>query len=119
MADLIHSFMSYSPQAPTALSNGIPVIECQVETIADMIAKLEKEGAKSIEARHEAEIEWTDMIQKMGESSLLRFTPSWWNGAGIPGKKVQWMNYTAGIKTYEEQCRATIDGWKGFDVVTA
>ena len=27
------------------------------------------------------------------------------------------MAYIGGIDNYEEQCRATIDGWKGFEVV--
>lgn len=110
--------MSYTPQAPTALSNGTTIIEAQVETIADMIAKLEKEGAKSIEPQHQAEIEWKDFIHKTSEQTLFPFTSSWWNGGNIPGKKAEGMNYVLGINEYEKQCRATMDGWKGFDVVS-
>ena len=111
--------MSYTPQSPTALSNGTTIIESQVETIADMIAKLEKEGVRSIEPIHEAEVEWKDKIHKMSEHTLFPFTSSWWNGGNIPGKKAEGMNYIGGIDQYEKECRATMDGWKGFDVVVA
>lgn len=39
-------------------------------------------------------------------------------GANIPGKKTQSLIHAGGIGVYEQQVRATMDGWKGFDVVT-
>ena len=41
------------------------------------------------------------------------------NGANIPGKKAENMIYVGGINMYEAQMREKIDGWKGFNVVTA
>lgn len=111
-------FMSYTPQAPTALSNGPTIIEAQVETAIDMIQKLEAQKAKSIEATKEAEVEWKELIDSMVKFTLFPFTDSWWNGANLPGKKAENQLYIAGINTYESQCRATMDGWKGFDVKT-
>lgn len=110
-------FMSYTPQSPTALSNGTTIIEAQVETIADMIAKSEQEGNKSIEPRRDAEVEWKAALDSMTAYTLFPFTSSWWNGGNIPGKKAEGMTYIAGIQNYEKQCRDTMDGWKGFDVV--
>ncbi|KXT09552.1 hypothetical protein AC579_238 [Pseudocercospora musae] len=112
-------FMAYTPQAPTALSNGPTIIECQVETIVDFIKKLEAEGAKSIEARQDAEAEWKQALNEMTKYTLFPFTDSWWNGSNIPGKKAENMSYIAGINMYEAQVRATMDGWKGFEVVGA
>ena len=40
-------------------------------------------------------------------------------GANIPGKKAETMIHVGGIAMYEKQVRDAIDGWKGFDVVTA
>lgn len=80
---------AYSPQSPSAFSNGTTTIEAQVETVADMIAKLEKEGAKSIEATHEAEVEWKNGIEAVAPFLLMSKTSSWWNGSNIPGKKAE------------------------------
>ncbi|KAK0280507.1 hypothetical protein LTR35_008149 [Friedmanniomyces endolithicus] len=114
-----NAFMAYTPQAPTALSNGPTIIEAQVETIVAMVAKLESEGARKIEAKRQAEQEWKAMLDAMSQMTLIRLTDSWWNGANIPGKKSENMVYVAGINTYEKQIREKMDGWQGFDVVTA
>ncbi|KAM0720984.1 hypothetical protein Q7P37_003269 [Cladosporium fusiforme] len=105
------------PQSPGVLSNGTVAIEAQVETIVDMIAKLEKENAKSIEARHEAEIEYKQMLEITANYTLIPQTSSWWNAANIPGKRAEGMTYVLGIQAYEKQCRDSMEGWKGFDVV--
>lgn len=110
-------FMSYSPQAPTALSNGTTIIECQVETIVDMIKKLEIENVKVIEPKAEAEEEWKAMLNGMVEHTLFPYTDSWWNGSNIPGKKAENQTYIGGINAYEAQCRATMDDWKGFNII--
>lgn len=84
-----------------------------------MIAKLESEGAKSIDAKHEAQIEWKKMVEETANYTLIPQTTSWWNGGNIPGKKAEGMSYVMGIEVYEKQCRETMEGWKGFDVVKA
>ena len=82
----------------------------------DTIAKLEAEGRKSIEPLHEAETEWKHLITSMNDRTLFPLTSSWWTGGNIPGKKAEPMTYIGGIDNYEKQCRATMDGWKGFDI---
>ncbi|KAK3075968.1 hypothetical protein LTR53_000272 [Teratosphaeriaceae sp. CCFEE 6253] len=114
-----NAFMAYTPQAPTALSNGPTIIEAQVETIVDMVRKLESEGARKIEAQAKAEEEWKQALDAMSKYTLIPFTDSWWNGANIPGKKSENMIYVGGINNYEKQVREKMEGWQGFDVVTA
>ena len=111
--------MSYTPQSPTALSNGTTIIEAQVETIVDMISKLERENAKSLTPSQEAADRWKAEVDAPVKHTLLPYTNSWWNGSNIPGKKVENQTYILGINNYEAQCRATMDGWKGFTVVSA
>lgn len=77
-------FMAYTPQAPTALSNGPTIIEAQVETIVDFVAKLEKEGVRSLEAEQQAEEGWRELLDGMTKYTLFPFTDSWWNGSNIP-----------------------------------
>jgi len=112
-----NAFMVYSPQSPTALSNGITIIECQCDVIIDMISRLEAVGAKSIEPKSSAQDQWSATIDAMNELTLYPFTSSWWDGGNIPGKKKQNMNYIGGIERYEKTCREMIEGWEGFDVV--
>jgi hypothetical protein len=64
----------YTPQAPTALSNGPTIIEAQVDTIVDMIKKLESEKARSIEPKREAEIEWKQICHNMMQYTLIPYT---------------------------------------------
>ncbi|KAI4943526.1 hypothetical protein J4E91_009163 [Alternaria rosae] len=110
-------FISYSPQAPTPFTNAIPIIEAQVELAVDIIMKVERAGAKSIEATRSAEIEWKTHLNALVEGTLFPYTDSWWNGADVPGKKKEIMAYIAGIKHYETKCRANIEGLQGFNIV--
>ncbi|KAK6364221.1 hypothetical protein LTS17_012392 [Exophiala oligosperma] len=112
-----NAFMIYTPHAPTALSNGPTIIEMQCDFVVSMIEKLEESKAKSVEPTREAEDNWDDMIDKMNKPTLFPLTNSWWTGANIPGKKVQMLTHIGGIDNYELQCRDTLDGFKGFDVV--
>lgn len=112
-----NAFMVYSPQAPTAFSNGPTILECQGDFIVDVIARAEKEGARTVEASADAQAEWSALIEKMCETLLVRFTNSWWNGGNIYGKKTQMLTFPAGIDLYEKMCRAKLDNnWEGFIV---
>ena len=95
--DVLHilTFARYTPQAPTALSNGPTIIEAQVETIVDMVTKLEKENVKSIEPQKQAEADWKELCNTMMNHTLIPQTDSWWNGANIPGKKAESMIYVS------------------------
>ncbi|KAK4497295.1 hypothetical protein PRZ48_011745 [Zasmidium cellare] len=95
LAGFPNVFMSYTPQAPTALSNGPTIIEAQVEMAVDAIKKLEAEGAKSIEPTPEAEEEWKNTCDSMIPFTLFAHTDSWWNASNIPGKKAQNLTYIA------------------------
>ena len=68
---------------------------------------------------HTWEEEWKGVLDGMIKYTLLPLTDSWWNASNIPGKKAENMTYVGGLDNYEKQCRATMDGWKGFDVVSA
>ena len=58
-----------------------------------MISKLEKQGAKSIEATREAEVAWKQGIEAVANMTLLPQTSSWWNGGNVAGKKVEPIAY--------------------------
>ncbi|KAH0844012.1 Cyclopentanone 1,2-monooxygenase [Fonsecaea pedrosoi] len=112
-----NAFMVYSPQAPTSLSNGPTILECQLDYVFAAIEKLEKEHAKSIEPTPEAQDEWKKTVLATTEGSLIPLTNSWWTGANIPGKKAELVTFCHGIENYEKEILKTLDGWKGFDIV--
>jgi len=56
-----------------------------------MIAALEKEKARSIEASHDAAAAWKQGIADVANMTLLPQTSSWWNAANVPGKKAEGM----------------------------
>ncbi|KAL4928081.1 flavin-containing monooxygenase [Aspergillus undulatus] len=109
-------FLSYSPHAPTALSNGPTILECQIDFVVDAIAKLEAEGLQTIEPTAEAEDEWRLKINEAAKDTLFAETDSWWTGANIPGKKKELLTYILGIDNYEAECRESLKDWKGFVV---
>jgi len=112
-------FMVYSPQAPTSLSNGPPIIEIQVDWICDAIAKMKEEGVKYIDAKWENAEEWREEIQKMNEQTLYPESESWYMGANIPGKPREQLIYLAGVDEYDRVTKAALRTWEGFDVVKA
>ncbi|QIW94936.1 hypothetical protein AMS68_000454 [Peltaster fructicola] len=102
--------------APTALTNGPVFLEIQVDFLVDMITKMRKENITTIEPQHDAEVKWKQDIQDMNNKTLFRFTDSWYMGSNIPGKPREQLNYLAGIPQYDQDCRAAIEQWTGFNV---
>ncbi|KAH6644051.1 hypothetical protein C7974DRAFT_439275 [Boeremia exigua] len=114
-----NAFMVYSPQAPTALSNGPTIIECQSDMIVETIAALRKEGKTSIEPTKEAEEEWKNNMNAMVEHTLFPYTNSWWNTSNVPGKKAENQSYILGVHSYEQECRERLEKWQGFEIAAA
>ena len=40
-------------------------------------------------------------------------------GDNVPGKAREQLNYTGGLPLYIKECERTLEGWKGFTVVSA
>lgn len=112
-------FFLYGPQGPTAFSNGPSCVEAQGNWIISAIAKIEKEGIKSIDPTREAEEEWRRKVAELSDKTLFPKANSWYMGANIPGKPREQLCYAGGIPLYEKECNGVLDGWKGFNVVTA
>lgn len=56
--------------------------------IVDFIRKMQEESIESIEAQHEAEVQWKQAIQDMNDQTLMPLTDSWYMGANIPGRQI-------------------------------
>ena len=112
-------FMVYSPQAPTALSNGPPIIEIQVDWIVDALKKMREEGIGAIDPQFTSADKWRSDIQAMNQQTLYPLANSWYMGANIPGKVREQLVYLGGVDTYNKVTREAMENWTGFDVVKA
>jgi len=110
-------FMVYAPQAPTALANGPPLIEIQVDWIAAAIKAMRQQNIKSITPEPAAAKDWRNRIQEVCSMTLYPETDSWWNGGNIPGKLKEPMLYMEGVDTYDSVITAALKDWQGFQVV--
>ncbi|WP_281688842.1 flavin-containing monooxygenase [Pseudonocardia thermophila] len=106
-------FMILGPNGP--FTNLPPSIESQVEWIADLIAKADREGLRSVEPTFEAERRWTDTCKEIADATLFPKAESWIFGANIPGKKHAVMFYMGGISSYRQQLAdEAASGYRGF-----
>lgn len=90
----------YGPQAPTALSNGPTCIEIQGDWIVKLMVYMRDQNKTTVVATKEAENDWKRKLNDLWNSTLFCNTESWYNGANIPGKPVEPLNYAGGIPSY-------------------
>lgn len=110
-------FWYYGPQAPTAFSNGPPHISIQSNWIAELLVKMRESGKKKICATAKAEQEWVEDVRAKWYSSLCPPTDSWYQGANIPGKIREPLNYLGGIPAYiEELQKCANNNYQGFEL---
>lgn len=106
---------TYGPQAPTAFSNGPSCIEIQGDWIADVLVDMKEKGLRKIDADRSAEEAWRALVFELINDTPRGKVDSWYNGANIPGKPREHLNYAGGIPRYKrtlEEVRK--DGFAGF-----
>ncbi|KAJ8081042.1 hypothetical protein PM082_017882 [Marasmius tenuissimus] len=114
-ANFPNMFFLYGPQAPTALSNGPTCVEIQGDWITACIEHLLIKGLTRIEATREAEKIWRDMVMHNSSMALFDKAKGWYNGANIPGKHVEQLNFVGGVSLYADLCREKAEkGYQGF-----
>ncbi|KAJ5521067.1 hypothetical protein N7463_001520 [Penicillium fimorum] len=95
-------FFTYGPQAPTAFSNGPACIEVQADWMVNLLVKMRHEGIKRFDADKVAETKWKVTVHDLSSKGLRHYTDSWYNGANIPGKPREPLNYAGGIPMYRQ-----------------
>lgn len=93
-------FFLYGPQAPTAFSNGPSCVQLQARWLDGVMADLVKNNITRFEAKRETEDEWTKRTHAEWDATLFPKAKSWYQGANIPGRKVEPLNWAGGIPAY-------------------
>lgn len=93
MPEFPNMFFLYGPQAPTAFSNGPSCTQFQAEFLAKFFEQIQKEKIVRVEATKEQEDEWTERMHKEWDATLFPQAKSWYQGANIPGRKVEPLNW--------------------------
>ncbi|KAF4339205.1 steroid monooxygenase [Fusarium beomiforme] len=109
-----NAFLLYGPQAPSGLANGPPFLELQVEWIAEVLQKLRAEKILSIEASTEAADAYSQKHLQIYDQSLMKETPSWWNGSNIPGKKREPLFWVGGLQGWRALTLEGLKGWSNY-----
>ncbi len=110
-------FFLYGPQAPTAFSNGPSTVQVQAKFMDDIMREILKRHLDRVEAKNDAEVYWTKETHRYWEDSLFPMAKSWYNGANIPGKKVEPLNYIGGMPKYIAELKESLDhGLQRWDI---
>jgi cyclohexanone monooxygenase len=99
----------------SAFANLPPVIEAQVEFIADLIDDAKFRKAGSVEASRDAEDDWVRTCIDIADRTLFTKMPSWIFGANIPGKPHTVMFYMNGLANFRQKLsNVVMHGYDGF-----
>jgi len=109
-------FFLYGPQAPTAFSNGPSCTQFQAEFVEKAIKLATEKGITRLESTPETEADWCKRMQEKWDITLFPLAKSWYQGANIPGRKVEPLNWAGGMPEYRESLDKSLDnnlqGWK-------
>jgi cyclohexanone monooxygenase len=114
VAGFPNMFLVTGPGSPSVLSNMMVSIEQHVDWISDCLAYLGDHQLGVIEATSEAEGEWVDHVNEVGNTTLYPLANSWYMGSNIPGKPRVFMPYIGGVPVYREKCdEVAANGYEG------
>ena len=110
-------FTISGPGSPSVLTNMIVSIEQHVNWIARCILYMRINSKQVIEADLDAENEWVEHTNDLGNGTLYPSCNSWYLGANIPGKPRVFMPYVGGFQVYSQKCEEIANtGYRGFDM---
>ncbi|KAK1520331.1 uncharacterized protein CCOS01_10450 [Colletotrichum costaricense] len=107
----------YGPQGPTSFCNGPTCAELQGGWIRDTLVHLRKNGKRYINPRPDVEQEWRELVNRIGDETLLPQTKSEYMGTNIPGKPKEMLNFLGGVVEYTRRINDSLNtGLQDFTV---
>ena len=117
VADFPNMLIVVGPGSPSLLSNVLVSSEQQLDWLAKLIAKMDREKLAEFEATPEAVAKWVAHVNERAKETLYLTANSYYNGAEVAGKPRVFMPYSGGVRGYRrilEQCAA--EGYSGFEL---
>ncbi|KIW50281.1 hypothetical protein PV05_11883 [Exophiala xenobiotica] len=116
MPEFPNMFFLYGPQAPTAFSSGPSCTQFQAEWVERTFQMIKDKGITRLEATQESEDDWCKRLREEWDATLFPMAKSWYQGANIPGRKVEPLNWAGGMVEYVATLNRSLDndlqGWK-------
>ena len=110
-------YFTYGPQGPTAFSNGPSCNELQGDWIVSLFEHMRAKGQTRVDPKVEEEQKWKASVNELSLKGVRGHTDSWYNGANIPGKPKEPLNFAGGIPMYIQVTGKERDeGYPGFDI---
>jgi cation diffusion facilitator CzcD-associated flavoprotein CzcO len=110
-------FMVTGPGSPSVLSNMPTSIEQHIEWVRDCLTYAREHGVSRIEPTRESELEWTQHVDDVANTTLLTKTKSWYMGANTPGKPFRFVPYIGGVGEYRKRCEeVAAQDYEGFEM---
>ncbi|KXH54041.1 hypothetical protein CSAL01_01947 [Colletotrichum salicis] len=107
----------YGPQGPTSFCNGPTCAELQGGWIRDTLVHLRENGKRYIDPRPDVEQEWRDLVNRIGDDTLLPQNKSEYMGTNIPGNPKETLNFLGGVVEYTRRINNSLNtGLKDFVV---
>ena len=108
-------FLISAAGGTSVFGNMVTVAEEAIDWVADALTWLAHNGQDTIDARPDAQEEWTRHVAEVGNASLLPGTNSWYVGANVAGKPRSFSVYLGGLNVYTQKCReVAAAGYEGF-----
>ena len=107
-------FWINGPHSP--FYNPILLAEYQCDFICDLIIDLKADNADLIEPLPEAEAQYVQLTNDIGNSTLYPQSDNYYMGDNIEGKPRNTLFWFGGFPFYRKQCRLARADWSGFRV---
>jgi len=102
------------PQSPGPHFSPPLLCDFQSKLLCELLDRLDKSDATSIETTQEAEAEWLEHANSIYAATMIWDTDSWWVGANIPGKPRQALAYGGGFPEYRRRAEKAVETLDAF-----
>ncbi|BEK97596.1 flavin-containing monooxygenase [Nocardia seriolae] len=110
-------FSANSVGTPSVMANMVLHSEQQLDWVLTLIQHCRAKGIRTVAAREDAAVKWTDHLLEVAEGTLFIKANSWYVGANIEGKKRVFMPYIGGFGNYRRYCDEERDnGYPNFEL---
>ncbi|WP_040803992.1 flavin-containing monooxygenase [Nocardia concava] len=110
-------FSVNSVGTPSVMANMVLHSEQQLDWVLALVEHCRAKGIRTVAAREDAAVKWTDHLLEVAEGTLFVKADSWYMGANIEGKKRVFMPYIGGFGNYRRYCDEERDnGYPNFEL---